>query len=154
MYLNKLLLILLITITNSNSLFAGDTSLDTGKNNTILSEIHSEELRNIMRRLKLLNYEREYTELEIQKLSHKQIEQLSEAAKDLVKLADNIPNVASLKNLSDEEQIIFNAMANQLYDITHEFIGENETNNYEALAPTYQKLINTCKTCHHLFRNW
>ncbi len=154
MYLNKLLLILLITIANSNSLFAGDTSLDTGKNNTILSEIHSEELRNIMRRLKLLNYEREYTELEIQKLSHKQIEQLSEAAKDLVKLADNIPNVASLKNLSDEEQIIFNAMANQLYDITHEFIGENETNNYEALAPTYQKLINTCKTCHHLFRNW
>lgn len=154
MYQNKLLLILLITITNSNSLFAGDTSLNTGKNNTILSEIHSDELRNIMRRLELLNYEREYTELEIQKLSHKQIELLSGAAKALVEIADNIPNVASLKNLSDEEQIIFNAMANQLYDNTHEFIGENETNNYKAWDPTYQKLKNTCKTCHRLFRDW
>jgi hypothetical protein len=154
MYLNKLLLILFITITNSNSLFAGDTSLNTGKNNTILNEIHSDELRNIMRRLELLNYEREYTELEIQKLSHKQIELLSEAAKALVEMADNIPNVASLKNLSDEEQIIFNAMANQLYDNTREFIGENETNNYKAWGPTYQKLKNTCKTCHRLFRDW
>jgi len=153
MYLNKSLLILLITVTNVNSLFAGDTSLNTGTNNTILSAVHSDEVRNIMRRLKLLNYEREYTELEIQKLSHKQIELLSEAAKALVETAENIPNIASLKNLSDEEQVIFNAMANQFYDITHELKVEIETNDHKAWEPTYPKLENTCKTCHRLFRD-
>lgn len=154
MYLNRSLLILLITITSNSSLFAGDASLNTGKNNTILGAVHSDEVRNIMRRLKLLNYEREYTEPEIQKLSHKQIELLFEVAKSLVETAENIPNIASLKNLSDEEQVIFNAMANQLYDITHELKGENATNNHKVLDPTYQKLEKTCKTCHRLFRDW
>lgn len=153
MCLNRSLLILLIIITNSNSLFAGDVSLNADKNDILSNAIHSEEVRNIMRRLKLLNYEREYTELEIQKLSRKQIELLSEAAKALVEIAENIPDIASLKNLSDEGQIIFSKMANQLYDITYELKEGHGSNRHIVWEPTYQKLENTCKTCHRLFRD-
>ena len=153
MCLNRSLLILLIAITNSNSLFAGDASLNAGKSDIISNAIHSEEVRNIMRRLKLLNYEREYTELEIQKLSYKQIELLSEAAKALVETAENIPNIASLKNLSNEGQLIFNEMANQLYDITYELKEGHGSNIHKAWEAAYQKLKNTCKTCHRLFRD-
>jgi Cytochrome C' len=136
--------------TNS-SLFADDTSSNTNK--TILNAIHNDEVRNIMRRLKILFYEREYTELELQKLSNKQIKLLAEEAGALGKIAENLHNSPSLKNLSDVEHVTFNAMANQLHDITQELIKENEDNHQNGVDAAFIKLQDTCNTCHQLFRD-
>lgn len=142
-----------IFFTASSSLPAHGASekLETGK--TILNAIHSDEVKNIMRRLNSLVYEREYTELEIKKLRMKQIELLSKAANALKETADTIPNIDSLKNLNEEDQIAFNAMANQLKELSQKLKRETETNHQKNLDATYIELQDTCNKCHLLFRD-
>jgi hypothetical protein len=151
MYLKTLLLISAIFLTTSPLLLAEDNSgkLETGK--TILHAIHSDEIRNIMRRLNRLIYEREYTELELQELNKKQIELLAEEALSLYKTATNLPSIDSLNILSDEDQLAFKAMVAELKDITTELKRESDA-NHETEA-IYIKLQSTCNTCHQLFRD-
>ena len=151
MRLNKSLLILLITLTSIVSLFADDSPIS--KNDAQLSTIHSNEVRSIMRQLKLLNYDREHTDLEIQKLNLKQVQLLSDQAKALIKIAENIPNINSLKNLNNEERVIFSNMANRLYDVTHKIKEEKENNEHIAWNYFNLQLQKTCNTCHQLFRD-
>lgn len=146
-----LLQILIVFITASSSLSANDTSvkLETGK--TILSAIHSDEIKIIMQRLDTLIYEREYTELELQRLNKKQIELLAKETIALSKTAANLPNIVSLSKLTDEEQLTFNAMVTELSDIAIELKKESDANH--ELDNVYMKLQSTCNTCHQLFRD-
>ncbi len=152
MYLKNLLLAT-IFIATSSSLLANNTSgkLETGK--TILNAIHSDEVKRIMQKLNSLIYEREYTELELQKLNHRQIELLIEEATTLSKTATNLPNISSLKDLNEEEQLTFNAMANQLRKIAMELKREIDSNHEDKVDAVYIKLESTCNTCHQLFRD-
>ena len=137
----------------TNTLLADETnpkSLETRK--TILNAIHSDEVRDIMRRLKALSNEREYTELELQKLSNKQIELLVEEATTLVKTATNQSKIASLEKLNEEDQLTFNAMANQLRDSALELKRASDANHQSEIDAAYIKLQSTCNTCHQLFR--
>ena len=136
----------------SASLSANETPQKTDK--AMLHAIHSEEVRNIMRRLKLLIYEREYTELELEKLRHQQIRLLVEEAKSLTITAAQLPEIESLKKLNEEEQLTFNAMANQLHDVALELQKDIEANHRQELDKAYIKLQDTCNTCHRLFRVW
>ncbi len=154
MNIYKLFSIFFIIITVNTSLFAEEVSENKRERKTILNAIHSDDIRNIMRRLRILIYDREYTELELIKLSNNQIELLAEEANILAQTAKNIPNIASLKNLSDEDQVTFSAMANQLHNISLELQQKAKANHQQALDAAYLKLQNTCNTCHHLFRNW
>jgi len=147
------LLLIILLVTSSYLLSADDTLLETGHNETILTTIHSDEVRNIMQRLKILIYNREYTELEFRELSNKQIKRLAEVANSLTQIAANLPNIDSLKSLSEEDQMAFNAMANQLHDITQELKQESEANHSKAVDMAYEKLYKTCNTCHKLFRH-
>ncbi len=151
MHLKTLLLSTVIFITTSPLLFANDSSgnLETGK--TILNAIHSDEIKSIMRRLNTLIYEREYTELELQELNKKQIELLAKEAVALNQTATNLPNIDSLKNLSDEDQLTFNAMVNQLKEFAIELKKESDANH--ETETIYIKLQSTCNTCHQLFRD-
>lgn len=154
MNIYKLLSIFFIIITVSASLFANEISSNRSESKTILNAIHSDDIRNIMRRLRILIYDREYTELELRKLSNNQIELLAVEANILAQTAENSSNIASLKNLNDEDQLTFSAMANQLHDISLELQQEAKANHQQALDAAYLKLQNTCNTCHRLFRNW
>lgn len=153
MYLKTLLLILITFMTTSSLLLANDVSekLETGK--TILNAIHSDEVKRIMQKLNGLIYEREYTELELQKLSKKQIKLLIEEATKLSQTAINQPNITSLRDLSEEEQLTFNAMANQLREIAMELKREIDSNHQDKVDAVYIKLESTCNTCHRLFRD-
>jgi|GEM_PF-1413071 cytochrome c556 len=152
MYLKMLPLVLITFITTSSLLFANDVSekLETGK--TILNAIHSDEVKKIMQNLNNLIYEREYTELELKKLSHRQIELLVEEATTLTKTASNQANIISLQSLGEEEQLTFTAMTNQLREIAIELKSEIGTNHYKEIDALYIKLQSTCNTCHQLFR--
>jgi len=150
----KLLSICFMIVAFSTSLFSEEVSENKRESKTISNAIHSDDIRNIMRRLRILIYDREYTELELRKLSNNQIELLVEETNILAQTAENIPNIASLKNLNDEDQLTFSAMANQLHDISLELQREAKANHQQALDTAYLKLQNTCNTCHKLFRNW
>jgi len=153
LYFKTILLILITFITTSPLLFANDVSekLETGK--TILNAVHSDEVKGIMQRLNSLIYEREFTELELQKLNHRQIELLIEEATSLSQTAINQPNITSLEDLSEDEQLAFNAMAAQLKNIAIELKREIDSNHEEEVDAVYLKLESTCNTCHQLFRD-
>ncbi len=124
------------------------------ENKAILKVIHSEKVRTIMLRLNSLMYEREYTQLELQQLRYKQIQKLVVEAKKLTATAASIPDDYSLKELTDEQQLAFNAMANQLYETSLELQSESKAGHRQAVDDAYNKLQETCHTCHSLFRNW
>ncbi len=148
MSVSRLLIILLLTFISASLSLATDSLSETDKNKTLLNPVHSDQVQNVMRRLKLLFYEREYTDLELQDLTEKQIELLSEEANTLV---DTAENMNSFQNISDEDQLTFNAMANQLHDLTQEL--KNKSHHRTDLIPSYIKMQDTCNTCHQIFRN-
>ncbi|MBF8270694.1 MAG: hypothetical protein HW386_2403 [Gammaproteobacteria bacterium] len=80
----------------------------------ILSAIHSEQLRRIMANLNVLTYEREYTELELDRLRAEQIESLAVEAGILAARAGRLPELLTEGKLGAEEQITFIAIAQQL----------------------------------------
>ncbi len=144
MCIKKLFIILLVTFTSTSLSLANDSFSQKEKTHTILNPVHSNKVQGVMRRFKLLFYEREYTELERQELTEKQIELLVEET-------NTLSGIATTLNLDEEEQLTFNAMADQLHELTHELASKN---HYQKdLIPTYIKMQETCNTCHRIFRN-
>ena len=82
------------------------------------------------------------------------VELLIEEAQALKNTASNISLIDSLKHLDDEKQVAFNAMAQELYEISLELKKENAANHRQAVDEAYIKLQETCNTCHLLFRSW
>ena len=137
----------------NNSAIAEDipTQLLQEKSKSVLNAIHSNDVRIIMRRLNVLAYEREFTELELEKLRARQIKLLAQTAGELAQTAEQLPEDVQ-KDLNREDQTTFRAMANQLYSESLRLEKEAEANNYRALNEGYQRLRETCNACHRLFR--
>jgi CBS-domain-containing membrane protein len=148
----KSFLKLALILSTSTVLFANDDAikLETGK--TLLEAIHNDEIRSIMRQLNTLAYEREYTELELRKLNKRQVKLLVKEAAALADTTANLTNITSFKNLDDETQLAFNAMVNQLQNISEELRNATENNHQDEIDTAYIKLQETCNTCHTLFR--
>ena len=147
MSIKKSVFFLLIFFASFDALFAeqqsSGNSVETNK--SILKTIHSDQLRGIMQRLNMLAYDREYTQLEIYKLRAKQIDQLVDVASELVSNTNRLTNILNEAGLGEEEQLTFKAMANQLY--------EEALNLQHDVNGSSQQLLDTCKTCHKLFRS-
>lgn len=124
---------------------------DTAADRALLNTIHSDELKKIMRRLDMLAYENEYTELEIQSMRVSQLNHLLEFADELVTTADNLPQITS-EQLSEADRITFKAMARQLYTDTLRLKADAAERNYSDMSARYQGLRRTCDSCHRLFR--
>ena len=122
------------------------------KNKVVLNVIHSDKIRAVMRRLNLLAYEREYTDLELEQLFREQIELLIHAANELKDSAEILPNITSSK-LDDTDVTTFRAMANQLYRETLNIQEHINSSHFQEIRTSYQKLYETCNACHQLFRD-
>lgn len=152
------IIVFLSTIFLCNSLvFAennGDNQPDYSdkKNRVILNVIHSDKIRAIMRRLNMLAYEREYTDLEIEQLFREQIELLINAANELRDSAENLTNITSNK-LDETDVTTFRAMANQLHRETLNLQEEINSSHYQDIRLSYRRLRETCNACHQLFRD-
>jgi cytochrome c556 len=129
-----------------------DPSTAAGK--AVLQSLHNEDIRRIMGRLNTLAYEREFTELEIYRIRQENLEALATAAADLVKIAGQLPELFPDKQMSEEDQITFRAMANQLQNETLHLLDTSATSSYSERQTGYQKLGKTCMACHNLFRDW
>ena len=86
----------------------------TSENQALLQSVHSDRVRNIMRRLNSLSYEREITEQELQKIRLHQIRLLLEAADDLVATANESTVLLSSQYLHKIDQATFKNLADQL----------------------------------------
>lgn len=134
--------------------FAEDVIPDpvTAPEKATLQSLHSEDIRKIMGRLYALAYEREYTELELDRIRHENLEALAHAAAELVDLSGRLSQVLPDNRLTDEEQVTFAAMANQLHNETLHLLDTGATSSYNELKTGYRQLQKTCTACHNLFR--
>jgi len=134
---------------------AADTSSTentSSENQALLKSIHSDRVRNIMRRLNSLSYEREITEPELQKIRIRQIKLLLEAADELVAAANESSEILSSNYLNKLDQATFKALANQLQTELKEIRKSARLNHVKQIRKGYQQLRNTCAACHQLFR--
>lgn len=144
---------LLLLFCGITSCPAGDGTLaDKQSTEPLLHSIHSDQLRRTMLRLKDLAYEREYTELRLDRLRSEQIESLVVEARALVAKAGRLPEIMNGGTLNAEEQITFIAVAKQLYGETQQLQADVLANRYENLQYGYRHLQQTCNACHKLFR--
>lgn len=147
MFFYKSVFFLLIIFASSNALYAeqlfSENSVETDK--PLLKTIHSRQLRSIMLRLNALAYDREYTQLELNKLRAKQINQLVNVASELLSNTNQLTYILNESGLSEEEKLTFKAMANQLY--------KEALSLQHDVNRSSQYLLDTCNTCHKLFRN-
>ena len=120
--------------------------------NPALSAIHSDQLRRIMLRLNELAYEREYTELGLDRLRAKQIDSLVTEAETLAGNADGLSETQAREELTAEELITFKAIANQLYSEALQIQTDIHANNFMNVDKGYRQLRHTCNACHNLFR--
>ena len=118
----------------------------------LLHTIHSDQLRQTMLRLNELAYEREYTELSLDRLRARQIEALVNEARALVDNASRLPDILGQEKLTEEEQITFTAVARQLYSETLQIQADIQANRYDNLTDRYRHLQRICNACHKLFR--
>ena len=118
----------------------------------VLSAIHSEQLQKIMSNLNELAYERERTELGLDRLRAEQIEILAAEAETLAARAGRLTDQLTDTELSEEDRITFSAIANQLQAETLRMRADVRANKFENLSAGYQRLRQTCNACHKLFR--
>ena len=106
----------------------------------VLKSLHSEDIRKIMGRLYALAYEREYTELELDRIRHENLKALAHAAADLVEISGKLPQILPEYRLTDEEVVTFSAMASQLQAETLHLLDTDATSSYSDLKSGYRKL--------------
>jgi len=117
-----------------------------------LHGIYSKQLRTIMLRMNQLVYEREMTALQVQEVRERQLRQLIDTVADLVKAGEVLTDAVPGIELNREDQVIFRAMARQLFQEAQNLGTLVEEKNYAALDPAYRRLNETCNACHNLFR--
>lgn len=127
---------------------------DEDSSHAILTEIHSTEVRYIMRKLNVLLFEREHTHLELQRLRRQQLSLLVEETESLSRMAGDISLIDSLKNLSEEQQAMFKGMANELEHVARQLSAADKDGHEHDIEAAYTRLQETCNTCHQLFRAW
>lgn len=137
-----LLLVLLLVISSGGA----------GQQRPALHGIYSEKLKTIMLRMNQLVYEREMTALQVQEQREQHLQQLIDTVADLVSAAEVLTDAVPGIELSKEDQVVFRAMANQLYREAQSIGVMVEEKNYSALDPAYRRLNETCNACHSLFR--
>lgn len=119
----------------------------------ILHAVSSQELRDIMRRMNQLVYEREMTALQIQAIHTKRHKELVDTVSDLVNSTDDLTKALPGLNMEKHDQITFKAMASQLLKEAKKIKRFAEENDHNAINSVYQDLDDTCNACHRLFRD-
>jgi cytochrome c556 len=116
--------------------------------------VQSARLREIMRRMNLLIYEREHTQLELELIRARHLRALTDAAQDLAMAAENLPDSTGISRLESERQETFRALALKLYTNAVAVQAQAEAADFRALEDSYRRLTETCNTCHELYRGW
>ncbi len=114
--------------------------------------IYSEELREIMRRMNQLVFEKELNELQKMEARVQHLRNLIDTVNELVVASESLTEALPGFELSHEEREIFYAMAKQLQIEANNIRKTAEETDYTYMDIAYQRLNDTCAACHELFR--
>ena len=115
--------------------------------------IRSDRLRNIMREMEMLMFERMYTELALEKELARHAEEFGHAAGELAATAHNIKAVLPGIDLAPENRIVFQALADDLATQANDLARVAAEQQYGAIAAQYERVTHICAGCHSLFRD-
>ena len=135
--------------THDDRLFSQRLS-DTGA--PALHAVHDARLRNLMREMNSLMFERMRTELELDQERRQKALQIGRVAAEMEEtVADIIDSLPRLP-LNEDEQISFLALAEKLRDQVRMVKDLADHNHIDAIPGTLRQMTTTCTMCHHLFR--
>lgn len=117
-----------------------------------LHAVHSEELRDIMSRVRGLAFERLPQELESQDRSVDHLQQAGFIARDLAQATHRMTSVAEHLDLTADEQVEFLRLAESLRTHAAELREHASQRRRRALRATMDQVNSTCVQCHELFR--
>jgi hypothetical protein len=128
-------------------------------NNYLLHAESSERLTTIMRRLFSITHEERIEEN--LSLTKADANALSEAVEELLFYAELMSAKVPATELEENQHVVFNAMANQLYDESYNI--KQLVKNYDfdiadsgqeqIIYTAFERLNRTCAACHQLFRD-
>lgn len=117
-----------------------------------LHAIHDARLRNLMREMNSLMFERMRTELELDQERRQKAVQIGRVAAEMEQTVGDIIDSLPRLSLNEDEQISFLALAEKLRNQVR-MVKEQADHNYiDAIPGTLQHITTTCTMCHHLFR--
>lgn len=128
------------------------STVDSGQ--PALHAVQDQELRSLMARMNGLMMERFMTEEEMDRERSRYAGQIVNAAKILATTAASLQNKLPGLGLSDDEQVSFRALANQLGQHANDLQQQAENNRFNAMSSTLRDVRNTCQACHALFRKF
>lgn len=141
-----------IAIINTYTVAHAESSHVQTESGTLLKIIHSDRLRQLMLQLDSLVYEREYSELELDRIRRRQISQLVYATRELLDSSRELQDMVPATKLSSEDIDTFRALAAELHQTTLKLEQEVQSGHDREAGALYQRLRITCVACHSLFR--
>lgn len=123
---------------------------DTGK--PALHSIQSAQLKILMQQLNDLMFEHMLNEVQIDRQRRYRTKEIVKVSENLLATIEFIPNALPNLSLNKSEQKIFLNLTEQLKNQVTLLKQEAENNHVDAIAKRANIIIETCNTCHHLFR--
>jgi len=114
--------------------------------------VSSDRLQDIMRRLNQLTYEKELSAMEIEDIRIRHVQLLVATVEELVVAAEELIDAIPGLSMSFDEQLVFRDMASQLQNEAYNVWYLAEEKDFTGMELAYQRMNNTCDTCHQLFR--
>lgn len=114
--------------------------------------IQDARLRNLMREIDHLMFERMRTELEIDQARRRKAAQIGRIAHEMAQtvagIADSLPRLS----LETDQQAMFLTLADQLQNEIRMLKTQAEHNYIDAIPGTLERIATVCAQCHALFR--
>ena len=123
---------------------------DTGK--PALHAVQSERLKGLMRELDDLMFERMLNEVQIDRQRRYRTEEIVRVAEKLLNTLEYIPYALEDLSLDEKEQQIFLNLSKKLKQQLALLKQEAQLNYVDAIPERANKIIETCNSCHHIFR--
>ena len=122
--------------------------------NTELHGIMTNYIGALMSQIDVLEFDQHRTELELDRERRAKAVQIAEAARQLSRAAEMILAVQPELDLSAERVAVFSALAGKLNEHGAELKDLAMRNQYEALGTAIDNTLETCNTCHRLYRGF
>ena len=119
---------------------------------SILYGVHSEQLYETMLRLNTLISYSQHSALPLDHEKNEFLQQLIETTDEVVKSAQSLKEIDPADKLGTEQTSTFISLADQLHTEALNIKINTKNMNIEELNQAFDKLNQTCNTCHKLFR--
>ncbi len=123
---------------------------DTGK--PALHAVESERLKRVMQQLNDLMFERMLNEVQVDRMRRDYVQDIVSIADQLLGTLDSLPGTMSSLSLDDKEQQIFLSLVGKLKDQVGELKTDAQMNHVDVIPHRAKQIVETCNSCHHLFR--